>query len=251
MNSRDNYFYPEYVLKVADKVYTEGLSLDYYSAKKQACDWVHIRFTDKLHKAMNLEPMQKISLEFGYSGETELLFSGYVDRVGQSENEVICKDAMLKLHKKSLCELFLAVNQAEYIQTLLGQAGVAIGEIKAPGVYRRDKVMIENISYAQALVRANTIWNTDLFYYFDAKEKFYFNAPKPQKKQYEFKYGESILNCTKHQGLFEIEVIPVPIAYTNLISVEHPSCSGIFEVVEVRFHVNDRGFPKMFLYFEG
>lgn len=250
VNSRDKYFFPEFSLKVGNLIFTEGISLDYYSSKKAMSDWMHIRFTDKLHKTMGFQPMQKATFQFGYSGALEQIFSGYIDRIGQSGAEVICKDAMLKLQKQKLTELYLSVSQEEYLKTLLGQAGVKIGTIQAQGKFRKDKVMIENITYAEAVQRANTLWKTNSFFYFDSKEQFYFNSPKPQKEQYLFKYGESILNCTKHQNMYELEVIPVHVDYTNKITVDHPDCSGEFEVLEVRFHVTDRGFPKMFLYFE-
>lgn len=250
MNSRDHFLYPEYELKIGSMNFKEGLSLDYYSSKKQMSDWIHVRFTEKLHRKMNFSNMQKAEFSFGYSGQLTKMFSGYVDRIAQSGREVICKDAMLKLQKKKISELYLSVSQEAYVNCLLAQASIRVAQVKPLSQLIKEKVMLENINYTTALQRANSLWKTNAFYYFDANEQFYFNVAKKQKERYEFKFGESILNISKHQGVFEMEVIPTHIDYTNRINVEHPACNGTFEVIEVRFHVTERGFPKMFVYFE-
>lgn len=248
--SRDKFMYPEYTLKIGGSIFTEGMSLDWYSSKSKLFETLEIRFTKKLHQVLSFNRMDKVSFSWGYSGSQQKIFSGFIDRIGQSGNEIMAKDYMLKLREQKIKEIYLDVTQNDLLTGILGQAGVSDFEIKNSTPVKKDKVNLHDITIDQAINRANALWKTNELYYFDADEKFYFGLPKKQKNHYLFSFGESILNLNKSEGTYEMEVIAGYVDYTNKITVKHPDCNGVFEVDEVRFHITSRGFPKMFLYFK-
>lgn len=242
--------YPQYQLQIGGYSFTEGISLDWYSSKKKLFETMQIRFTHRMHQVFAFQRMEKVVFRWGYGGNLQKVFSGFVDRTEQSGYVVIAKDYMLKLREKKIKEIFLDVTQNDFLTGVLHQAGVGNFELKNATPVKKAKVNLHDLTFDQAIDRANALWGTKELYYFDAEEKFYFGLPKKPRSIPTFRFGESILNLFKHEGTYEMEVIATYVDFTNQITVEHPRCQGSFEVEEVRFHVTGKGFPKMFLYFK-
>ncbi|MDO4720480.1 MAG: hypothetical protein Q4A78_07435 [Peptostreptococcaceae bacterium] len=249
-NSRDQFLYPQYLLQIGGYSFTEGISLDWYSSKQKLFEIMEIRFTHRLHQVFSFAPMDKVTFSWGYAQGMQKIFSGFVDRTYQSGNVVIAKDYMLKLREGTIKEIFMDVTQDDLLTGILSQAGVGNFQIKSSTPVKKAKVNLHELTYDMAIDRANALWGTKELYYFDANETFYFGLPKAPRNVPPFHFGENILNLSKHEGTYEMEIIATYVDFTNQITVNHPNCSGIFEVEEVRFHVTNRGFPKMFLYFK-
>ena len=243
------FVYPDYELRVGQHRYQDGVALTYLSSKSKIYDYVQIDFTQKLHDLIPPTIKEPVELRWGYNG-LQKVFSGFVERIGQSGASVIAKDYMLIFQEHKMKEVLLNADQEEYLLAVLKQSGVQEYEISTKTKHRYPLVNLNNISADQALINANALYRSNEVFFFDKNHKFFFGTPKPQTKAYNFHYGENILNLSKREGTFEMQIVPDYVECTNKITVYHPQCSGTYEVDEIKFMINYRGFPRMWVYFK-
>ena len=223
-------YYPQIAVHVGGYTFTQGIEIELYSTKLSHFDWAKIRFTDQYRPELRLDRNTPASLELGYDGILNKVFTGYVARPydsGAYANEIILKDEMQLLENTVINGTFLNTTPQEVIAYILSCAGVSKIKLAAKNYPMRKSLSI----YAQNAVRA-----------LDKKPE--------QQKIYSFVYGVNILSLERTGGLWKLETVSAPfVKHSHRIDVSHPQVSGLQEVLKVVTTTNDSGFIRTYIYF--
>ena len=223
-----------------------------FSAKSSYFDWAKIRFTEQFQPEISLARKDPASIELGYNGVMEEVFTGFVARpynYGGGADEITLKDEMLLLEDTQINNTFLDTTPQEVISYVLAQAGVGKKKLKARGFPTRKKLPIRQMSGVQAINAVNAAWSLKERFFFSGGV-FYWGEKPEQQKVYTFEYGVNIINLTRLGGVWELETVSAPfVRHSHKINVIHPKISGEQEVIKVVSSTNDDGFIRTRIYF--
>lgn len=222
------------------------------SIKSSYFDWAKIRFTEQFQPEISLARKDPASIELGYNGVMEEVFTGFVARpynYGGGADEITLKDEMLLLEDTKINNTFLDTTPQEVISYVLAQAGVGKKKLKARGFPTRKKLPIRQMSGVQAINAVNAAWSLKERFFFSGGV-FYWGEKPEQQKVYTFEYGVNIINLTRLGGVWELETVSAPfVRHSHKINVIHPKISGEQEVIKVVSSTNDDGFIRTRIYF--
>lgn len=222
------------------------------ASKSSYFDWAKIRFTEQFQPEISLARKDPASIELGYNGVMEEVFTGFVARpynYGGGADEITLKDEMLLLEDTKINNTFLDTTPQEVISYVLAQAGVGKKKLKARGFPTRKKLPIRQMSGVQAINAVNAAWSLKERFFFSGGV-FYWGEKPEQQKVYTFEYGVNIINLTRLGGVWELETVSAPfVRHSHKINVIHPKISGEQEVIKVVSSTNDDGFIRTRIYF--
>ena len=128
-------FYPEIAARAGPYNLDQGIEFEIFSAKSSYFDWAKIRFTEDFQPEISLSRKDPGSIELGYNGVMEEVFTGYVSKPynkGGAADEINLKDDMLLLEDTQINNTFLDTTPQEVIAYVLGQAGIS--KMKLSGI---------------------------------------------------------------------------------------------------------------------
>lgn len=245
-------FYPEIAARAGPYNLDQGIEFEIFSAKSSYFDWAKIRFTEDYQPEISLSRKDPGSIELGYNGVMEEVFTGYVSKPynkGGAADEIDLKDDMLLLEDTQINNTFLDTTPQEVISYVLGQAGVSKMKLSGDSFPTRKKLPIRQMSAVQAINAVNAAWGTKKLFFFSGGV-FYWGEKPEQSKVYTFEYGVNIINLNRLGGVWELETVSAPfVRHSHKINVVHPKISGEQEVEKVISSTNDDGFIRTKIYF--
>lgn len=245
-------FYPQIAARAGPYNLTQGIEFEIYSAKSSYFDWAKIRFTEDFQPEISLSRKDPGSIELGYNGVMEEVFTGHVSKPynkGGAADEINLKDDMLLLEDTQINNTFLDTTPQEVISYILGQAGVSKMKLSGDSFQTRKKLPIRQMSAVQAINAVNAAWNTKKLFFF-AGGVFYWGEKPEQSKVYTFEYGVNIINLNRLGGVWALETVSAPfVRHSHKINIVHPKISGEQEVEKVISSTNDDGFIRTKIYF--
>lgn len=244
-------FSPELSVSVGSYTFSRGIEVESYSAKASYFDWSKIRFTEEFQPKVSFSAGDAAEISLGYNGELEAVFQGYVSKgynAGNSLNEILLKDDMLRLESTSITETFLNARPQEVISFALSKAGISAFTL-SQSVYPAKNFSVSKKSVVALLQEINSFWGMNIKFFFRGG-RFYWGVAPTQKSIYEFIYGQNIIDLTRTSGTWKLVTVSVPfIHHSDIIRVNHPSVAGEFEVSKVVFTTDSTGFIRTYLYF--
>lgn len=243
---------PQIRAHIGAYTFERGIEIEISSAKASHSDWAKIRFTEQFQPKLHFARMEPASVELGYGGVLEKVFSGHVSRPyneGAQTNEVSLKDDMLLLESVTINDTFLNTTPQELISHFLTRAGVSAMKLDARNYPRRTMLPIRSQNAAQAIGTVNAAWGLKVPFFFSSGV-FYWNEKPEQETIYTFEYGVNILRLDRTGGRWELETVSAPfVKHSHKINVVHPQISGEYEVLKAVFMTNDSGFLRTYIYF--
>ena len=91
-------FYPQIAARAGPYSFDKGVELELYSSKASYFDWAKIRFTEQYEPKISLAKKDPATIELGYNGVMEEVFTGFVSKPyngGGFVNEITLKDERL------------------------------------------------------------------------------------------------------------------------------------------------------------
>lgn len=245
-------FSPQVVAQIGSYSFQQGIELAFCSSKSSYFDWAKIRFTEQFQSKISLARNDRASIQMGYDGVLEPIFTGYVAKPyssGSEANEVTLKDKMLLLEAVDINATFLDTTPQEVISYILTQAGITERKLSAQAYPRRKQLAIRQQSGVQALDTINAAWGLRLPFFFSGGV-FYWGEKPSQEKVYTFERGVNILALNRSGGVWDLETVSAPfIKHSQKINVVHPQINGEHEVSKVVMSTNDAGFIRTHIYF--
>lgn len=245
-------FYPQIAARAGPYTFDRGVKVEVHSSQDSYFDWAKVRFTDRFQPMITLARKDPASIELGYNGVFDEVFTGCVSQpysAGGFADEIVLKDDMLLLEETKINDTFLDTTPQEMITYFLTRAGVAKMKLSAQAYPTRKRVPIREMSAIQAINAVHAAWGIKQRFFFSGGV-FYWGAKPEQDKVYTFEYGVNILYLTRAGGEWELETVSAPfIKHSHEITVNHPKVSGTFEVKKVVFMTNDEGFIRTYINF--
>ncbi len=243
---------PQVAAHIGPYNFTEGIELEIHSAKTSYFDWAKIRFTKQYKPKINLSAKAPCSIEMGYNGVLDEVFTGYAAKPydgGTYADEITMKDEMLLLESTIINDTFMNTTPQEMISFFLAKAGISKMKLSDRHYPLRRLVSIRKQSARQAIDTVNAAWNIRVPFFFSGGV-FYWDAKPEQSKIYTFEYGVNIIGLKRVNGVWELETVSAPfVKHSHKINVIHPRISGEFEVLKVVSATNDSGFIRTCIYF--
>ena len=243
---------PQIAVHVGGYAFTQGIEIELYSAKFSHFDWAKIRFTGQYRPELWLDRNTPASVELGYDGVLNEVFTGYVAKPydgGAYANEIILKDEMQLLENTVINGTFLNTTPQEMIAYILSCAGVSKMKLAAKNYPVRKSLSIYAQNAIQAIDTVSAAWGLKASSFFSGGT-FYWDEKPEQQKVYSFVYGGNILSLERTGGLWKLETVSVPfVKHSHRIDVSHPQVSGLQEVLKVVTTTNDSGFIRTYIYF--
>lgn len=248
-------FYPKLEARIGSYCFTSGIALEIYSDQKSVYDWAKVKFTKEFQDSVSLNRMEEAELKLGYSNTFQTVFSGYVTKNynhASGADEILLKDEMLKLGETYITNTFLNTVPQEIASYALSQAGITSMELVTDRYLPKLRVPVVKKSVPELLKYLQDIWNMGYLTACIRDKVFYWGVTPPQKKTYQFTYGENIISLGRESSYWELETVSMPdIRHSDMIRISHPKISGSFEVKKMRFMTGDRGFIRTRICFEG
>jgi hypothetical protein len=251
-----DFFYPVTRIQIGNRVFSNGVLFDVYSSKSYF-DWCKIRFTEKLlyYLDLHFDKMTPVTIFYGYPTKIGKIFSGYVKRDVNidktSENEIVCKDEMVKLETTKMTQTFVDATPQEIISTGLNLAGIDKIQLTTNIYSSRDLTVIREKNIIQVINEVHRMFAIDNKFFFTPDRTFYWGTKPDQEDKYEFIYGENIINLRFEEGFWIIRTIAVPkIQHSNIIKVFHPHFQREYEVFKLHHYTTQKGFPRTEIYFQ-
>lgn len=248
-------FYPTVEARIGSYRFTSGIALEIYSDQKSAYDWAKVKFTKEFQDSVSLNRMDEAELKLGYSDTLQRVFSGYVTKNynhASGADEILLKDEMLKLGETYITDTFLDTVPQEIAAYALNQAGITSMELVPDQYLAKPRVPIVKKSVPELLKHLQDLWSMGELTACIRDKVFYWGVTPPQKRTYQFAYGENIISLGRESGCWELETVSMPdVRHSDMIQVSHPKISGSFEVKKMRFMTSDRGFIRTKICFEG
>lgn len=246
----NDFFYPEYEVKVGKNIITEAIQLETQLDNNISFDWTHISFTNNLLAELNIKKEDEFSLSIGYEGGLEEIFTGYVTDI--QGNTIIIKNEMLKLAKVKITNSFISSIPQEIITFILEKAGVIEYELSKEAYPIKKLLNLSKVSGTEALKMVDKAFNIPSSTSIFKCKKFEWNVPARQDKIYNFIYAENIINLEPTETkTWELTTIAVPfVKIFNKINVEHPKVSGEFDVNQIKIMIDESGFIRTRLTFK-
>lgn len=245
-------FYPQIAAYAGPYTFDQGIRVEVYSSRDSYFDWAKICFTEQYQPKLTLARKDPASIELGYSGVFEEIFTGYISQPyngGDFADEIKLKDNMFLLEETKINNTFLDTTPQEMISYFLAQAGISKMKLSSQGYPERKQVPIREMNVIQAINAVHAAWGIQQRFFF-SEGVFYWGEKPEQEKVYSFEYGVNILNLTRAGGEWELETVSAPfVKHSHKITVSHPKISGTFEVSKVVFITNDEGFIRTYINF--
>ena len=73
-------YYPQIAARAGSYTFDEGIEIEIYSSKSSYFDWAKIRFTEQYHPEISLSKKDPASIQLGYDGVLDDVFSGFVSK---------------------------------------------------------------------------------------------------------------------------------------------------------------------------
>lgn len=246
MDTRD-LFYPQIVVKIGKYVFTEGVGIEIYSARASRTDWARIRFTKELPAEIEVNAMDEAAILLGYNGVLDCVFSGYADAPFASSsgaNEIVLKDAAIKLANTIISETFTDATPQEIIRYILAKSDIDSAELLDNEFQTLHRVGIYHRSGLYAIDDVHAAWGISYPAFF-RYGTFYWGKAPAQDDLYTFEYGVNIISLSKINGIWELVTLSAPfVRHSDQIAIEHPMISGKFTVLSVAFITNEDGFVR-------
>ena len=248
-------FYPKIEARIGSYCFTSGIALEIYSDQKSTYDWAKVKFTKEFQDSVSLNRMDAAELKLGYSDTLQTVFDGYVTKNynhASGADEILLKDEMLKLGETYITNTFLDTVPQEIAAYALNQAGITSMELVVNQYLTKSRIPVVKKSVPELLKHLQDIWSMGELTACIRDKAFYWGVTPPQKKTYQFTYGENIICLGRESGYWELETVSIPdVRHSDMIQVSHPKISGSFEVKRMQFTTNDRGFIRTTICFEG
>lgn len=245
-------FYPQITARAGEYIFEQGIEIEVSSSKTSRMDWAKIRFTDRYKPVVDLKRMDPGAILLGYGGAFDEVFSGYISKpynAGGSANEIVLKDAMLRLEALSINETFQETTPQEIVRYILTKAGLSELKLTSTVYPTRKQIPIRKQSGVQALDTVAAAWGIQVPYFFSGGV-FYWGEKPEQTMTYTFESGRNILSLVRRGSLWDLETVSAPfVRHSNLIRIDHPNIDGEVEVERVRHFTNDQGFIRTHIYF--
>ncbi|HWS42604.1 MAG TPA: serine/arginine repetitive matrix protein 2 [Pseudoflavonifractor sp.] len=245
-------YHPQIAVQIGQYSFDQGIVIEVYSDQEAYFDWAKIRFTEQFQESIDLKRKDAATVELGYSGSFEEIFTGYVAQgynSGGFANEVNLKDDMLLLEETPINNTFLDTTPQEMISYFLAQAGIVHFQLSTEVYQAKKQIPIRKMNVIQAINAVHTAWGIKQRFFF-AEGVFYWGVVPKQAKVYTFEYGVNILDLQRIGGVWELETVAAPfVKHSHKIAIEHPQISGEFVVKKVVTRTNDSGFIRTFIYF--
>lgn len=245
-------FYPQIAARVGSYTFDRGIKVEVHSSQESYFDWGKVRFTEQYQPEISLSRKDTASIELGYSGVFDEVFTGYVSQpysAGGFADEIILKDDMLLLEETKINDTFLDTTPQEMIAYFLSQAGIANMKLSNQAYPTRKRVPVREMSAIQAINAVHAAWGIKQRFFFSGGV-FHWGTKPEQEKVYTFEYGVNILSLERAGGVWELETVSTPfVKHSHEIIVNHPKVSGTFEVKKVVFMTNDEGFIRTYINF--
>lgn len=242
---------PEFKITVGKYVISEGIEVECFSSKETRSDWCRIELSSQFQEIITVNDMAEGIVELGYDGDFDTLINGNV-RLSNDDywKEIMIKDDMIKLVRTKVKATFVDCIPQDILKYLLGCADVK-NYILTDEVYDQKKVfVVNNKNCIEAIKELNSKWGITNNFFFQDKI-FYYGCKKKQETVYVLSESESILSIQKLGKVWEIETIGIPwIHHSQEIEVNHSKFSGMVEVAKTIVRSDDKGFVRMFIYFE-
>lgn len=245
-------FHPQILVTVGQFQFDQGVAIKVCSATDKPFDWAKIRFAPEFQPNISVIKRDPVKIQIGYDSLTTV-FEGTVTQpynAGPGANEILAKDAMLRLQDVAVNNTFLDTTPHEIITYLLGQAGIIDAKLSPQTYLPKKRVPIQRMDGVAAVQKVLSLWGiSDPFYMQDGT--FYWGQTPKQSKIYGFDYGVNIIGLTRVDGEWAMETAAAPwIRPTNAIQLNHPQLDGeLFTVQKVITETNDAGFLRTVIYF--
>lgn len=245
-------FYPQIAARAGPYSFDQGIEIEVHSSKDSYFDWAKIKFTGQYQEKISLSRKDPASIELGYNGVFDEVFTGYVSNPyngGGYANEVTLKDDALLLEETSINNTFLDTTPQEMISYFLSQAGISKMKLSSQVYPARKQLPIRQMNVIDAINAVHAAWGIKQTFFFSGGV-FYWGEKPEQSKVYQFEYGVNILNLNRAGGVWELEAVSAPfVKHSHKISVVHPQIEGTFEVSKVTSITNDSGFIRTYINF--
>ena len=245
-------YYPQIAARAGPYRFTQGIEVEIHSAKTSYFDWAKIRFTGQYKPKLSLDRRASGSIEMGYNGVLDEVFSGYIAKPydgGTYADEVMLKDEMLLLEETVINDTFMDTTPQEMISFFLSKAGVSRMMLSDKTYPVRKMLPIREQTVVQAINTVNAAWGIRPLFFFSGGA-FYWDEKPVQSKVYTFEHGVNIISLNRTGGVWELETVSAPfVKHSHKINLIHPRISGEFEVSKVVSTTNDSGFIRTYIYF--
>lgn len=246
-------FYPQIAARAGPYSLDAGIEFEIFSAKSSYFDWAKIRFTEQFQPEISLARKDPASIELGYNGVMEEVFTGFVARpynYGGGADEITLKDEMLLLEDTQINNTFLDTTPARGHLLRPGPGPGSGRRSSRPGASPRGRSSPSGrCPGVQAINAVNAAWSLKERFFFSGGV-FYWGEKPEQQKVYTFEYGVNIINLARLGGVWELETVSAPfVRHSHKINVIHPKISGEQEVIKVVSSTNDDGFIRTRIYF--
>lgn len=245
-------YYPQIAAHAGGYTFERGIEVEIYSDETSYFDWAKIRFTGQYKPKITLPRKAPGSIEMGYNGALDEVFSGFVAKQydgGAYVNEVNLKDEMLLLEETVINDTFMDSTPQELITYFLARAGISKMKLAGKSYPVRRQLSIRQQNAVQAINTVNAAWGIHPLFFFSGGV-FYWDEKPEQSKVYTFEYGVNIISLNRAGGVWELETVSAPfVKHSHKINLIHPRISGEFEVSKVVSTTNDSGFIRTYIYF--
>lgn len=243
---------PTISVHVGAYIFDQGVGVEVYSSAESYFDWGKIRFTSEYQPRITVARKDTAQISLGYGDALDEVFTGYVTRPynsGGSANEIILKDQMLLLEEAAISETFQQTTPQEMLSFFLSKAGVSMLSLSSQTYPEKPRVVIRALNIIQAIEEIHAVWGIKQPFFFSGGV-FHWGTKPTQEKIYLFEYGKNILSLQRSGGRWCLETVSAPfVRHSHKIEVDHPDCSGTFEVSKVLFTTNEAGFIRTYIYY--
>lgn len=244
-------FYPEMAVQLGSYCFQAGVQLEVVSCQDSSYDWAKVCFTEQLGEAVTLARMDEVVISLGYDGELQPVFEGYVVNdftLSESTNELLCKDAAIKLEEVFINNTFTDVQPSEVIEycCLLAELPAKLSAAQ----YQQRNLPVFGVSALQVVAGVGSTWGiTPLMYCRNGI--LHWDTPPDQTKLYIFEYAKNVIALTKDAGYWCLETVSTPfIRHSDQFGLQHPTLTGTFTVYKVVFSSTSEGFLRTLIYFK-
>lgn len=251
MYREQEYFSPEVLAKVGDYEINAGIEIKMVLDLKKDYDFVNIKITPAILKSMDTNFVNNftksgddIEVFLGYNEKFEKVFTGIV--TSYKNDEITGKNYFYKISNILINRNFTNCTFDEMLKFILNQGDITNIDIKTEATSVKKLLNIKDLNGLEAIKYIEQKWGIkDSIYYFE-NDKFIYNGEHKQSKIQVFKYAENILNIENiEKGFWEIETISVPsLKLRDIAYISHPKLQGEFQVISLKFTVNQYGFVR-------
>lgn len=254
--ANNSYFYPIYIVRIGNKYFRDGVIFDVYSSKDTYYDWCKIKFSDKIIEKFSFNSMEEVEISIGYSDaldKHDTIFTGYIKESinigGADENNIICKDEMVRLEAIEIYNTFVNVSFNEVLQFAMKKANITNFKISNINTRQLPLLVVTKKNILNFIKFAELQFDVKNDFFFSPDKTFYYGIKPAQEKIYTLSYGENISEARYQDGYWIIKTILLTeLRPTNMININHPKINGQYEINKIHYFSDESSFLRTEIY---